>query len=99
MNDRSTPAARSRAARCNAAYRRVVAWAYRRYQRPDQGDGVAIAYGHLPSRYTVIEDLAAARYLGVPRRRWAGFTLALAATEILPLAEQARRRTLAEANH
>lgn len=70
-------------------YSRVTAWAKARYKKPDGaiitwvGNGVAgrpMRDGRpqiVPSRYSVIEELAAARYLGI-KRKWPDETLATA---------------------
>jgi len=70
-------------------YSRLAAWAKARYQKPDGaltrcvGPGIAgrpFAHGKVhmvPSRYSLIEEMAAARYLGV-NRRWPDETLATA---------------------
>lgn len=43
-------------------YLKIVNWAKRRYTR---NAVLVIRVGHFPSRYSVIEDLAAKRYLEV----------------------------------
>src|SRR5271157_1429286 len=65
------PALHSDTAALNAAwetqtnrYFLIVAWARRRYSVKGS---IVLSRGSIPSRYAVIEDLAAERYLGVPR--------------------------------
>ena len=53
-------------------YLRLVTWAKRRYADPD--GCTSLARGDVPYRYSVIEDLAAVKYLGL-RRHYPGHTL------------------------
>lgn len=53
-------------------YLAIVAWARKRYSR---NHALLISRGYAPSRYSMIEDLAAMRYLENTRRHWADHTL------------------------
>ena len=55
-------------------YLAIVEWARRRYQR---GGELVVAIGCYPSRYALIEDLAAERHMGL-LRHFPGATLATA---------------------
>lgn len=78
-------------------YSRIVKWALLRYSVKDEARGTRIyprRFGYCPSRYSVIEDAAAAKFLRC-KRHYPGWTLALAASSILPAEEQTRRRQIA----